>query len=330
MKSKKSQKMLDKVRNTIEKYNLIKKRDRVLIGLSGGPDSVTLLYVLNNLKKELKIDLCAAHLDHGLRKYSHKDREFVINICRKLKVPIELKRVNMLSLPKKGSTEEAARKLRFNFLFQAAKHTKSDKIALGHNLDDQAETVLMRILRGTGLYGLLGILPKRTFDDFTVIRPMIEVKRKEIEAYLRKRKIKALIDPSNSEEIYFRNKIRNNLLPLLEKTYNHNIKEVLANMAQSLGYDYDYLTHQANLAMKRPRNRLIIKRLQILHPALRRLILRQAITEVKGSTRRITFQHINEIEDLIFNRPINSIVDLPKGISARKKRNTLSFYLKSI
>jgi len=335
--------ILEKVKNTIKKYKLIQKGERIVVGVSGGPDSVALLYLLNSLKKELKIRLYIAHLDHMLRSDSYKDREFVESLSRKLKIPITTTQINIKELAKRGSVEEIARNLRLGFFFKVAKDVKAKKIALGHNLDDQAETVLMRMLRGTGLYGLSGILPKRNIAGFEIIRPLIEVRRKEIEGFLKRKKIKPRIDVSNLEDIYFRNKIRNKLLPLLEKRYNRNIKEVLANMADSLGYDYDYLLRKARLTMKRMnpalhkigkirnpkkggmKNKLNINKLLKLHPAILRLILRLAIARVKGDMRRLTFKHIREIEDLILNRPTNSIVDLPCGISVIKKK-CLSIY----
>ena len=318
--------VLDKVRKTIKRYNLIGKGNKIIVGVSGGPDSVALLYLLNSLKKELKISLHVAHLDHMLRKDSCKDREFVERLAHKLKIPVTKAKINIKELAKAGSLEEIARNARLGFLFKVARDIKADKIALGHNLDDQAETVLMRIIRGSGLHGLSGILPKRNIAGYEIIRPLIEVKRREIEAFLKRKKISPRIDISNLEDIYFRNKIRNRLLPLLEKEYNKNIKEVLSNMAQSLGYDYDYLMGVAKRTMKSPKNKLELKLLIRLHPAIRRLALRMSIAMVKGDTRRIAFAHIKELEDLIFNRPVNSIVDLPKGVSVVKKKNHLSFY----
>ncbi len=318
--------ILDKVKETIKRYNLLDKGDKIIIGVSGGPDSLALLYLLNSMKKELKISLHIAHLDHSLRKDSYKDREFVENVTRKLKLPVTTARINVKELAKSGSLEEIARNARLGFLFKVARDTKAEKIALGHNLDDQAETVLMRIIRGTGLCGLSGILPKRKIAGYEIIRPLIEVKRREIEVYLNRKKLKARIDLSNLEDTYFRNKIRNRLLPLLEKEYNKNTKEVLSNMAENIGYDYDYLMSAAKRRMESPKTKLHLNRLIRLHPAIRRLILRMSIAAVKGDMRRLAFTHIKELEDLIFNRPINSIVDLPKRVSVVKKKNHLYFY----
>jgi len=322
--------ILDKVKNTMKKYNLIDKNDKIIIGVSGGPDSVALLYLLNSLRKEFKLRLHIAHLDHMLRTDSYKDSEFVQNLAQRLKLPITNAQINVKELAKRGSLEEIARNARLGFFFKVAKDLKTNKIALGHNLDDQAETVLMRILRGAGLYGLAGILPKRNIAGYQIIRPLIEVKRREIEAFLKKRKVKPRLDKSNLENIYLRNKIRNRLMPLLEKEYNKNIKEVLSNMAQIVGDDYDYLTRIANKAIGKPNAKLNLKRFLRLHPAIQRLVLRLMIAKLKGNTRRITFKHIREIEDLTLHRPVNSIVNLPKGVSIVKEKNSLSFYRKNL
>lgn len=318
----------EKVKNTIQKYNLIKKGDKIVVGVSGGPDSVALLYLLNALKKELRLSLHVAHLDHMLRPASPQDREYVENLAQKLRLPVTAGQINVGELARKGSLEEIARNARLGFLFKVAKDVKADKIALGHNLDDQAETVLMRILRGTGLYGLSGIVPKRKFAGYELIRPMLEIRRREIEEFLKKKKLKPRLDKSNLEEIYLRNKIRRKLLPLLERDYNKNIREILSNMAESTRQDYDYLNRVASRFVKRSTRKIDLNRFLKLHPAMQRLVLRLCIAKLKGNTRRITFQHIKEIEDLISSRPINSVVDLPQGVSVAKHKAHLSFYLR--
>ncbi len=318
--------ILEKVKNTIKRYRLIDKRDKVVVGVSGGPDSVALLYLLNSLSKELKISLHIAHLDHMLRKESYRDAEFVKKLAEKLNLPITTGEINIKELARKGSLEEIARNARLGFFFKVAKDIKAKKIALGHNLDDQAETVLMRILRGAGLSGLSGILPKRELAGLEIIRPLIEVRRRDIDAFLKRKKIRPCTDASNLEDIYFRNRIRNKLLPLLKRQYNQNIKEILSNMAQSVALDYDYLSRLAHQAMRRIGAKINLKKFLRLHPAMQRMLLRLAISKVKGDTRRINFQHIKELEDLISNRPVNSIVDLPKGVSVVKRKKSLSFY----
>lgn len=315
----------EKVRATIQKHRLLNKGDKVLVGVSGGPDSVALLYLLITLKNDFRLRLHVAHFDHSLRKGSGKDAEFVKKLCEKLSVGFTGVKAGIKKMAGKGSLEEIARNARLGFFFRTARKIRADKIALGHNLDDQAETVLMRILRGTGLYGLTGISPKRVINGFTVIRPLIAVSRREIEGFLRKNKIRTRLDPTNSKNFYFRNKIRNRLLPLLEKEYSSNIKTLLVNMGESVALDYEYLFCAAERADQNSGKRLDLKRFLKLHPSIQRLVLRLNIAKHSGSTRKIEFQHVKEIEDLIFYRPVDSVVDLPKGVSVRKKKGYLIF-----
>ena len=316
--------LLRKFLRTIQKFHLVNKGDKILIGVSGGPDSVALLYLLNHLRKDLNLELYIAHLDHGLRVDSRKDRDFVQDLGRKLKIKVISARCN-IKKSRRGSLEESARLARLGFFFKTARAIKVKKIALGHNLDDQAETVLMRILRGAGLYGLGAILPRRRFGSIEVIRPLLEIKRRQIESFLKRKKITPRLDYSNQQSIYFRNKIRHNLLPLLEKEYSRGIKRLLCNIAESSALDYEYLRGQALRFVEKTGKSINLKIFLKLHPAIQRLVIRLQISKLKGNMRRIGFRHIREIEDLILSRPVNSIVDLPGNISVVKRRNSLLF-----
>jgi tRNA(Ile)-lysidine synthase len=320
--------LLDRIKKTIRTYGLLRKGDIVLIGVSGGPDSLALLYALNCVKKEYSLKLYIAHLDHMLREGSSYDAEFVRKIASKLGIPFALGRINVKSIAKRGSLEEIARNARLGFLFNEAKRVKADKIALGHNLEDRAETVLMRMLRGSGSYGLSGILPKRMLYGFCIVRPLIEARRKDIEDFLRRKKIKPRIDLSNSQDIYFRNKIRNKLLPFLEKEYNPNIKEVLSNTAEIMGYDYDYINLHARNHSTFLKAKINTKKFLNLHLSMQRALLRLHIIRLKNDTRGIEFRHIKEIEDMLLNRPVGSIVDLPGKICAVKGLKSFYFYRK--
>jgi len=317
---------MKKIDETIKKYRLIQKGDKILVGVSGGPDSLALLLQLFNLRFKSALSLHIAHVDHGLRKDSREDTLFVQAWAKKLDIPVSSVRFDPQLQKKKGSLEEIYRQARLDFFIQTARKIKADKVALGHNLDDQAETVFMRLLRGTGLSGLSGISIKRKIGGVTFIRPLLETRRKEIEYFLKQRRVKPRIDSTNKEDVFFRNKIRNRLMPLLKKEYNQNIVEVLANLAESISYDYEYLDQAAKKAIKGSNLRLNLLRLSRLHPAILRLKIRQSIACVQGDTRRISFQHIKELEDLLVNRPAGSIVDLPKGVAVQKTRTTLKFY----
>ncbi|MCX5700223.1 MAG: tRNA lysidine(34) synthetase TilS [Candidatus Omnitrophica bacterium] len=314
------------VKNTIKRNLLIKQGDKILVGVSGGADSVCLLYLLKSLSKEFNLKLAIAHLDHMLRKDSALDAEFVRKLGLKLSIPVTIGKIDIKNLGAKGSTEEIARDARLKFLFETAKKIKADKIALAHNLDDQAETLLMRLIRGSGLFGLSGILPMKIIQGNKIIRPLIEVPRTEIDKYLKIRKIKSRLDKTNLEDIYLRNRLRNKLLPMLKKEYNPQITQALSNLAQSSSLDYDFLSRYSAKLIKEKFGSINLVKFRRLHPAIQRMILRLKVAKLQGSTRRITYQHIKEIEDLIIARPTNSIVDLPKGISVLKKAKTITFY----
>lgn len=316
---------MNNFQETIKKYNLIRQGDKILIGVSGGPDSLALLLKLFSLKSKLSLDLHIAHLDHGLRKDSRLDALFVQRWARKLNLPVTIKQLAYPPVKKKGSLEEFFREERIKFFIQTAKTIKANKVALGHNLNDQAETVLMRLLRGTGLSGLSGISARRIIQGIVFIRPLLETPRRQIDKFLKSRRVTPRLDSTNQEDIFLRNKIRHHLIPLLERKYNDNILNVLANLAESVSYDYEYLDRTAQRSLKGNPLRLNLKKIEKLHPAILRLKLRQSISHIQGNTRRISFQHIKELEDLILSRPVGSIVDLPKGIYAQKIRNTLLF-----
>jgi tRNA(Ile)-lysidine synthase len=318
-----------KVISTIKRFDLIKEGDSILVGVSGGYDSVTLLIILNALKRQYGLKLYVAHLDHMLRKDSSKDCLFVKSLAEKLKIPFITQRIDVKGSAKTGSIEEIARHTRLNFLFKTAKKYKIKKIALGHNQDDQAETVLMRVIRGSGLKGLCAILPKRRINNFVIIRPLIETSRQEIERFLRKKRMSVCFDRSNLSLAYFRNRIRRRLLPILEKDYNTNIKEILSNTAQSVGLDYDFLLKASKRAFIRSSSKenskikIGLKRFINFHPAIRHMVIRLSINELKGDTRRITFGHLNDIDDLIAKSPSGSQVHLPKGIRISKQKKYL-------
>lgn len=319
--------IIENVRSTIRKHGLVRAGDTVVVAVSGGPDSLALLYCLSSLAAGLRLDLKAAHFDHGLRQGSQREAEFVRAAAGKLGLAFYSGGADVSGRRKgKGSIEEAARLARLEFLRKLAKKLKADRVALGHNMDDQAETVLMRILRGSGLSGLSGIAALKELDGCVFIRPLIEVKRVEIERYLRGMKIRPFRDPSNSDESLFRNKIRRRLLPLLEKEYNPRIKEILNNLAGNASCDYDYILSRARLsAGVRGTASLKTDSLLRMHPSLRRMAIRLKIEALQGSTRRITCKHVEEIEDMLFNRPAGSVVDLPKGYFVEKRGRSLHF-----
>ena len=227
--------MLEKeVLTTIKKYNMINKGDKVVIGVSGGPDSITLLNVLNKFKEKLNIKIYVAHINHSIRKEADEETEYVREFCKKIGVEFFCKKIDVESEAKKLKigTEEAGRNIRYAFFEEVAEKVGANKIATAHNSNDNAETVLMNIIRGTSISGLKGIEKMR---DNKFIRPLIETTRATIEEYCRIEKLSPRYDKSNKENIYTRNKIRNLLIPYIQKEFNPNIIEGinrLSNIAE--------------------------------------------------------------------------------------------------
>ncbi len=324
--------MLVQVLKTIKKFTMFGAGDRVIVAVSGGPDSICMLYVLKELNMRLCINMAVACLDHGLRKNSSKEYMFVKAAAETFNLPFFGKSIKGKKLAGRGSLEEALRLARHDFLFSAAKKFKAKKIALAHHRDDQAETVLMRLLRGSGLYGMSAILPKREIGNFVVVRPLLEVSRKEILAYLKKERIAYMIDETNSEDRFFRNKIRNHLLPELERNYNPNIRELLSYFASLAASDYEYLSRKAdeflkrNLKKKKARYVLPLNQFRNLDISLRRLVLRKVIASLKGDLRLLTFRHLDEVEGLLSFKPEFSQVHLPAGVVVSKTGFSLEIY----
>lgn len=312
---------------------MIKMYDRVLVGLSGGPDSIVLLHALLELRHEFSLTIYIAHLDHGFRgEESSTDRKFCEDLAKDLRVDIVCEKIDVPKIAKeKGlSPEEAARFERYDFFKRMAAAKKITKVAIGHNRDDQAETVLMRVFRGSGMTGLGGIRPVKSMGNITVIRPLIEISRREIEKFLKDNDVKVRRDSSNDKTLFTRNRIRHDLMPYLEKNFNANIKEILANTAENLRTENEFLEKLAKRKFKSMSKKsdpseiaIDIKKFKKQSTALRKRILRVALEELKGNLRRLTYQHWKEMEELIEKRPGNSIVDLPGGINVVKNKNKI-------
>jgi tRNA(Ile)-lysidine synthase len=326
----------EKVLQTVKKFDMLSLNDRVLIGISGGPDSVTLLNILLSFKKRYNLSLFLAHLDHMLRgKESDEDVNFVKNLAQELGIPCEIKSCHLTKITRKEhlALEEAARKYRYKFFLETARKFKTNKIALGHNADDQVETVLMRFLRGSGLEGLMGIPPVRG----KIIRPLIECSRAEIEEYCKENKIEYRVDSSNKEVVYFRNKIRLELLPLLSKSYNKNIKDIMLRLRTIISEVSEYLNQETELFFKEVVRRespemviIDLKKITSLPLALKRRIIRKSIEVVKGNLYSISFRHSNEILKLTEYQLGEKEICLPDNLIAKKIYNKIMIYKKRI
>ena len=328
----------EKVKQTIKKYGMLFPEDRVVVGVSGGPDSVALLHILKELAPRLKISLSLAHLNHRFRsRDSDRDAEYVQELALELGLPVIVESRDVPAFIKKEglSPEGGARRARYDFFNKVVTRLKANKVALGHNADDQAETVLMRLLRGSGREGLGGIPPVRELkpgSKVEIIRPLIEATREEIERYLKENRIKSRLDASNIEPVYLRNRIRLKLLPLLAK-YNPNVKSILVRTAQILGEEDRYLEGIVKKHLKRimgkKRGGITLDIIKLSSPSLpiQRRILRKSLGLMKGNKLDIQLAHIDDILDLLRTRGRASL-DLPGNILVTKEYRRLSLGFK--
>ena len=324
--------LFSKIRATINRYDMIMKKDTLLVCVSGGADSIFLLEALLYLQKEYDIELFVANLDHGIRKIeSQKESEFVKKVCKKYGVKLFHKKVS-IKATKKLSIEEVARKKRYDFFLSVAKKNKIKKIATAHNMDDQAETVLMRVIKGTSLRGLTGIPPVREQDNMLFIRPIIDISKKDILASLKKNKIKYCIDSSNKKHIYFRNVVRLKIIPYLKK-YNPKINKALCNLADSLREDKDYILNkriESSKAFKDSKKITILLKDIVIQPiTLQKEIMRDALSKVGANIKKLSFVHWKQIRELIVKMPSGKKLDLPGKVIMQKTKKELIFTRKS-
>lgn len=242
--------LLKRLQGHLQKESVLKQRDSVLIACSGGPDSVALVHLLSDLAPSWKWRLGLAYFHHGLRRAAERDLEFVKKLACKIKVPFYSGRGKVLRAAKSNreSVEEAARRLRYDFLEQIARRHGFKKVVLAHTLDDQAETILMRILQGTGLRGLGGIRTVIRKNGTLFYRPLLSFSKKELLAELRRRKASFRTDSSNRSVRFLRNRIRHDLMPHLVKHFNPRIQEALVRLQANLEKDFEALDYAQSLA----------------------------------------------------------------------------------
>ena len=327
--------MITRVLNTIRKYNLIKNGDCVVVGVSGGPDSVCLLHVLWCLKNDFNLKLVAVHINHMLRgDESYRDEEFVKKLCEKLDVELKSVRVdiNRVAQQKGMSLEEAGREERYKNFDIVADSIGADRIAVAHNKNDRAETVLMNIIRGTGLDGLKGM----EYIRGRIIRPLLDIDRSEIEAYILEKNLDTVTDSSNLEKIYARNKIRLDVIPNIDKLFDCNLVKSIDRMSRLIKDDIDFIDDKvkeaycdAVLKKENGEVELLLRKISKMHLAVRRRVIRKAIEEVKGSVKGIESVHIENILDMIDNGKVGSRIDLP-GIKIGRTYESIRFYKKEI
>ena len=320
--------MKDRVLENIRKYNLIENGDNIIIGLSGGPDSMALLYVLLDID-EIDFNIHIAHVNHGVRgKEALEDENFVRDLAKKLKLPYYSTRVNMDEYAKeKGlSSEEAGRELRYGFFRKIATELGGGKIAVAHNKNDQAETILMRLFRGTGIDGLCGM----DFISKDIIRPILDIERAEIEKYLEDKNIETRLDKTNLETIYNRNKIRLELIPYIKENFNPNIIDALWRTSRIANIDNEFLelyTKKSydNMVKKIEKDSIILDSHSFLkeEKSIQQRIIRNIIIYINGSIQGLTEQHISNILELFIKGGTGKSIDIIDNIIAKTSYDDL-------
>ena len=318
-----------KVRRTIEKYAMLQREDRVVVGVSGGADSMALLHVLAELRQEIRLSLFVAHLDHGLRAEGPAEESFVHEASRHLGLPFISQKggVREKQEQQRLTLQEAAREVRYSFLLETARICQATKIALGHTADDQAESILMHLLRGSGTRGLGGIPPVR---DQVIVRPLLESWRGEVESFLQERKVGFLTDPSNRSLHFLRNRIRHELLPILRQ-YNARLPRTLVQMGEILRAEEDVwqnLVKEKFPTLVKNQNRisitLDIPSLKAQPLALRLRSLRHATEKILGNLRGVGLAHVLAVDQLLYHPEPNQCLQLPQGLFLTKAYQDLN------
>lgn len=314
-------------------HQMLQKGDRIIVAVSGGPDSICLLHLLSSIKDEFALELYAAHVNHCLRgKESEGDEAYVRDFCKSIGIPLYTKKVdiNEYAKNKKLSSETAGREVRYLFFSELLEKLKADKIALAHNANDQAETMLMRIMRGTGIEGLLGIKPIR---EGIYIRPLLFLTRKEIERYCKENQLNPRIDSSNLQNIYNRNKIRLELIPYIQENFNKDIIQSLNRLSMLITADNDFIEQESELRYesysKRENKKVIlVKEAFNEKEAIITRMLRMAIRDIKGDLNNFEAKHIYDVMALQSQGTGKSIM-LPGGITADNTYGDISLYYRS-
>jgi tRNA(Ile)-lysidine synthase len=321
------------------KLRLPMSDETVVVAVSGGADSTALLLAIEELKRQHQIytGICVAHLDHRLRKSSSKDAKWVADLAEKLGFRSVIGRARALE-ETNDNLEQAAREARYAFLQRTAKKVSANYVLTGHTMDDQAETVLMRLMRGSASFGLGGmeaLRPLAKNSSIKLVRPLLWARRAETEAYCRLRRTDFRSDEMNDDLNFARVKVRKQLLPLMQ-SFNNRIVEAISRTATQLredgtvlGHDSDALLQRAAVSNERDGETnlpaLDVKVLAAAPPALRRRALRQWLSAARGDTRRLEMVHLLAVEKLLEGNAGGRVAELPKGGRVRRRRNRLEF-----
>lgn len=329
--------MKEKVLETIKKYKQIENGDSIVVGVSGGPDSICLLNILREIKEEKRLDIKinVAHINHLIREEAIEDEKYVEEYCEKNNIPFFAKRIDVISRAQedKTGTEETGRIARYEFFEEVLEKTKSNKIATAHTANDNAETVLMNIIRGSGTSGLKGIQPVRSKK---FIRPLIEITRPEIEEYCTKENLNPRYDKTNKENIYTRNKVRNLLIPYIEKEFNPNIVNTLNRLSKISREETEYIEKivedtykkiliQENQNFEHNSIELDLKKFNLEESVIKSRIILYTINKLLGNCKGIELIHIKDIIRLCENSIGNKFLTPNKKIKIIVKNKKIFF-----
>lgn len=331
----------EEILKTIKKYNLIQNGDKIIVGLSGGPDSISLINVLDEIRKDkttgLEFGIIAAHINHNIREEAKSDEDYVVKYCKEKNIEVYVLSIdiNKKAKEEKKGTEETGRNARYEFFEQILIKTKANKIATAHTANDNAETVLMNIIRGSGTSGLKGIRPIR---DDKLIRPLIETTREEIEEYCKKNNLNPRIDKTNFENDYTRNKTRNILIPLIKEQFNPNIIMTINRLSDIINEENEYLeklTKQKykEILIEEKIGKQIVLDLKLFNEqdlVIKKRLILHTIKILQGNAQGIGKVHIEDIIKLCGNNLGNKYLTPNKNLKVLIKNKKIYYSLFTI
>ena len=322
-------------KDNLNNNKLINNKDKLLLGISGGPDSLTMLDLFYKIKDEYDLELIVFHLNHLFRKEAEKEAVFVKNFCKKRNIECVIKKFDVPAYVKEKnlSPEEGAREIRFKYLKNIYDKKKIDKICLAHNKDDNIETILFNIFRGSGTRGLIGIKSSIDLYEMKIIHPLLIFYRSEIIDYCKINDLSPVFDPSNESDLYSRNRIRNNILPMIEDQINPNVKNSLIRLSNVISEDYNFIDNYSEnllekILIEKNKNKYIfnLDKLKKLHNAIIKRIFNKVLFEIKGNIDNFYYKHYNYIIEFIKNNKTGDILELPDNIKLKISYNKLFVY----
>ncbi len=329
--------MKARFKDFIYKNNLLTDSTKILLAVSGGPDSLAMLDLFFSLQDEFEIEIAAAHLDHMFRKESKSEADFVESFTQSRGIRLFRKQVNLPEIIKENnfSAEAAARRIRFDFFKEIVADNNFDLLALAHHRDDQAETVLLNLFRGSGLQGLSGIQAEAEVKGIKVIHPMLNFSKKEILKYCTENNLKPRFDSSNQKNIYSRNIIRNKIFPVVERKINSQAREVIARSSSLLAAENKFLEKLASreyqkVLKDKSEKKIVIDfdKFKKIDQVLQRRIYRQIYNSLNDNLDDLYLDHIFEIEKLIKNKKTGRGVDISSGLRVEISYSNLLFLKK--